>query len=138
MPTLTSSIIINASTQKVFDALTKPELVKLWQYGKILTTNWVTGSEINFKTEYEAKVNEQWGTVLEIQPPQLIKYNLFTPGPRHEDKIENYCITTYMLSEVKDRTKLELIHEDNRPGTFIASNLQPILITLKKIVESLP
>ncbi len=43
-----STIIINASAQKVWETLTKPELVKLWQYGSDLLTDWKEGSEIKF------------------------------------------------------------------------------------------
>lgn len=48
-----STITLNASVKKVWDTLTKPELVKLWQYGSDLTTNWDVGSDINFRTEWE-------------------------------------------------------------------------------------
>jgi uncharacterized protein YndB with AHSA1/START domain len=75
MATNISTINIKASTQKVWDALTKPELVKLLQYGSELTTNWNVGSEIKFRTEWEGKVFEQWGTVLEMRTNELIKYN---------------------------------------------------------------
>jgi len=136
MATNTSSIIINASTQKVFDALTNPELVKLWQFGRVVTTDWKTGSEIKFKTEGGEKVLEQWGTVLEIRINELIKYNLFTPTPNLEDKTENYCITSYVLTKDEEQTRLELIQEDNRPNAFAPGTLAPILVSLKKIAET--
>jgi uncharacterized protein YndB with AHSA1/START domain len=136
MATNTSSIIINASTQKVFDALTNPELVKLWQFGRVVTTDWKTGSEIKFKTEGGGKVLEQWGTVLEIRTNELIKYNLFTPTPNLEDKTENYCITSYVLTKDEEQTRLELVQEDNRPNAFAPGTLAPILVSLKKIAET--
>ena len=66
MPTYTAEIIVEASTQKVFDALTKPELIKLWQYGRVVTTNWKVGGNIKFRSEWEgrAETSEQWGTIL--------------------------------------------------------------------------
>ena len=73
MATHTADIKINASTQKVFAALTKPELIKLWQYDRVLTTQWTTGSEIKFTTAADGKLFEQWGTVLEVRPNELIK-----------------------------------------------------------------
>lgn len=136
MATNISSIIINTSTQKVFDTLTNPELVKLWQYGREVITDWQTGSEIKFRTEGEGKVLEQWGTVLEMRTNKLIKYNLFTPAPNLEDKIENYFITSYVLTKDKGQTKLEIIQEDNRPSAFPTGILMPILVSLKKIAET--
>jgi uncharacterized protein YndB with AHSA1/START domain len=136
MATHTSTITINASTQKVFEALTKPELIKLWQHGRMLTTDWKTGGEIKFRTQLEEKVLEQWGTVLEIRTNELIKYNLFTPRPDLEDKIENYCVTSYVLTNDNGQTKVEIIQEDNRPNGFVAETLKPILVSLKRMAEN--
>ena len=80
------------------DTLTKPALVKLWQYGSDLITNWEVGSIIRFRTEWEGKVFEQWGEVLEVKPPELLKYSLFAPRPGLEDKPENYFIMSYVLT----------------------------------------
>ena len=135
MATHTSAITIEASTQKVFDALTNPELVKLWQYGRVLATDWTTGSEIRFSAESEGKVFEQWGTVLEVRSNELIKYNLFTPAPGLEDKIENYCVTSYVLTNDNGNTRIEIIQEDNRPNGFVPTTLKGILVSLKEIAE---
>ena len=46
----------NASKQKIWDILTKPEFVKLWQYGSELQTSWEIGTTIKFRTEWQGKV----------------------------------------------------------------------------------
>ena len=51
-----STIKINAPIHKVWDIITKPEFVKLWQYGSDLLTTWESGSDIRFRTEWEDKV----------------------------------------------------------------------------------
>ncbi len=139
MPTNISTITINAPLQKVWDTLTKPELVKLWQYGSDLLTNWQAGSDIKFRTEWEGKVFEQWGKVLEVKPNELLKYSLFFPRPGLEDKPENYFIMNYVLTAEGDQTKLEITQEDNRPGAVQEApqgEENPILQSLKKITES--
>jgi len=136
MATHISSIIIKASAQKIFDTLTKPELIKLWQYGRELTTDWKAGSEIKFSTGGDGNLLEQWGTVLEIRTNELIKYNLFTPRPDLEDKIENYNVTSYILTTENGQTKVEIIQEDNRPNGFVPGTLKPILVSLKKVAEN--
>jgi uncharacterized protein YndB with AHSA1/START domain len=80
-----SVVNINAPLQKVWDALTKPELVKQWQYGSKLITDWKPGSSIRFVTEWDGKVFEQWGTVVEVIPMKSIQYSLFAPRPGLED-----------------------------------------------------
>lgn len=139
MATNISTIVLNSSKEKVWNALTQPELVKQWQYGSELITDWKSGSEIRFRNEWEGQVFEQWGTVLEILPYQKISYSLFFPRPGLEDKPENYFIMNYLLSEEKEKTKLEIIQEDNRPGAKQEENQgeeNPILQALKLLVES--
>ncbi|HSD05861.1 SRPBCC family protein [Flavobacterium sp.] len=139
MATNISKITINASTQKVWNTLTKPELVKLWQFGSDLQTNWEIGSKILFTTEWNGQIFKQWGTVLEIKPNELIKYNLFAPRPDLEDKPENYFIMSYVLTNDNGKTNLEIIQEDNRPNAVQDDEQgeeNPILKSLKEVAET--
>jgi len=139
MATNISALTINASKQRVWDVLTKPELVKLWQYGSDLQTSWKEGTEIRFTTKWEDKVFEQWGKVLEVDPTNFIKYSLFAPRPGLEDRPENYFIMKYVLAEFDGKTKLEIIQDDNRPNAIQEKpqgEENPILQALKKLAES--
>lgn len=134
-----STLILDASVQSVWDALTKPELVKLWQYGSELITSWEVGSSIRFSVAWDGKLFEQWGKVLEIQQNELIKYSLFAPRPGLEDKPENYFIMNYILTRENGKVKLEILQEDNRPDAVQEApqgEENPVLKMLKDIVES--
>lgn len=76
---------------------------------------------------------------MEIRPNELIKYSLFAPRPDLEDKPENYFVMSYNLTDENERTKLEIIQEDNRPDA-VQEELQgeenPILKLLKEVVET--
>ncbi|WP_264552980.1 SRPBCC family protein [Flavobacterium sp. N2038] len=139
MATNISVIVLNATTEKVWSVLTQPELVKQWQYGSDLITDWKVGNEIRFRNEWEGQVFEQWGTILEVIPNQKIKYSLFFPRPELEDKPENYFIMSYILTTENQKTKLEIIQEDNRPGAIQEKpqgEENPILQGLKALIES--
>ncbi|MEO7211118.1 MAG: SRPBCC domain-containing protein [Chitinophagaceae bacterium] len=139
MATNISTISIDATKSKVWDTLTKPELVKLWQYGSELVTNWEVGSDIRFRTEWEGKVFEQWGNILEVRPTELLKYSLFAPRPGLEDAPGNYFIMSYVLTTENDQTKLEIIQEDNRQGAVQEEpqgEENPVLKMLKEIAET--
>src|ERR1700744_5127585 len=116
MATNISKITIKATQQKVWASLTQPDLVKLWQYGSDLQTNWEVGSTIKFVTKWEDKIFEQWGTVLEFTPTTKLRYSLFAPRPDLDDKPENYFEMIYTLTTENGQTKLEIIQEDNRPN----------------------
>lgn len=139
MATNISTIKLNAPPGKVWDALTKPEKVKLWQFGSDLITTWEVGSKIEFVTEWEGKIFKQWGKVLEVKQNKLIKYSLFAPRPDVEDKPENYFIMNYVLTAENGQTKLEFIREDNRPNAVQEEpqgEENPVLQSLKNIVET--
>lgn len=138
MATNISTITIHASVQKVWDALTKPKLVKRWQYGSDLITNWEIGSDIKFRAEWDGKVFEQWGKVLAFQPFDFIQYSLFAPRPDLEDRPDNYFVMNYRLNEREGKTILEIMQEDNRPNApqeAPQGEENPILQMLKKIAE---
>jgi uncharacterized protein YndB with AHSA1/START domain len=139
MATNVSTIKIKAPIERVWDILTKPEFVKQWQYGSELQTDWQLGTNIRFKTEWEGKVYQQWGKVLDVRQNELIKYSLFAPNPELEDKAENYFIINYVLTDENGNTKLEIIQEDNRPGAVQEEPQgedNPILQNLRQIAES--
>ncbi|HTM67188.1 MAG TPA: SRPBCC family protein [Flavipsychrobacter sp.] len=139
MPANISTITLNATKGKVWDALTNPELVKLWQYGSELVTDWKEGGDIRFRTEWEGTVFEQWGKVLEVREMELLRYSLFAPRPGLEDKPENYFIMSYVLSsEGNGQTKLQIIQEDNRPNARQEppqGEENTVLQSLKRLVE---
>jgi uncharacterized protein YndB with AHSA1/START domain len=135
-----SKVTIHAPAMKVWDALTKPELVKQWQYGSNLITDWKVDSDIRFRSEWEGNVYEQWGKVLEVVPYQLVSYSLFAPRPGIEDKPENYFVMSYKLNEEDGTTQLTIEQNDNRPGAEVQESNeedeQSVLTVLKKLVEA--
>jgi len=140
MPENISTLWINAPQQKVWDTVTKPALVKQWQYGSDVTTSWEPGSPIKFSTAFGDQIFEQWGTVTAFQPTIFLAYSLFAPAPGREDIPENYFTMRYELSEEEAKTKLVIIQEDNRPNAKQEppqGEENPALKLLKEIAEAL-
>lgn len=144
MSTSTSRIWVRASAERVWDTVTRPDLVKQWQYGSDLITDWQIGSEIRFRSEWEGNVYEQWGTVLEFAPYQYLSYSLFAPRPGLEDKPENYFTMRYTLNEEREGVLLAIEQNDNRPGTGSSDGEnseaeddgQSVLSVLKRLAET--
>ncbi|MGN7356451.1 SRPBCC family protein [Paenibacillus sp. SAF-054] len=142
MSTSISSIRIHSAPSQVWAALTEPELVKQWQYGSILLTDWQVGSEIRFRNEWEGQTFEQWGSVLEYTPYTSLKYSLFAPRPGLEDQPENYFIMSYILTDESGSTLLRIEQQDNRPGSSAEvtessdEEGQSVLQLLKNLVET--
>lgn len=116
--TSVSSIEIDALAQKIWDTLTKPELVRLWDSAEISTT-WEPGSRIYFRSEWNEEVYEQWGKVIEFIPPLFLKYSLtrvFDHRP-DLDVLDNYFYLSYALNESNGKTTLTITEEDSRRRT---------------------
>jgi len=141
MSTSTSGILINAPIERVWDTVTRPELVKQWQYGSDLLTDWSIGGKIAFHSEWESNVYEQWGTVLEFKPCQSLRYSLFAPRPGLEDRPENYFTMSYILSGEGEGTLLTIERNDNRPDAEenqeADADGQAVLSMLKQLAESM-
>lgn len=141
--TTTSKIVIKASAASVWEAITKPELVKQWQYGANVITDWQKGSQIVYRSEWEGTVYEQRGTILEIEPNKLVKYTLFAPRPGLDNKPENYFTMTYTMEEINGQTTLTIIQDDPREPlpqkpaeeSEAEESENEVLIGLKKLVE---
>ena len=120
--------------------LTLPEHVRQWQYQSDLTTDWVVDAPIRFRAEWQGRVFEQWGTVLEFDPPTRLRYSLFAPRPGLEDRLENYFTMTYELRDVDGGSVVHFIHEDPRELDGIENNTDhddPILTALRGVAEAL-
>ena len=113
--TSTSRIEINAPATAIWNALTNPDMVKLWQYGSVLTTTWEPDAPIRFTAEWNGQRFEQWGRVIEFIPNVSLKYSLFAPRPYLTDSLENYFFMTYRLENRDGYTLLVITHDDPRP-----------------------
>jgi uncharacterized protein YndB with AHSA1/START domain len=134
-----STVKILAPAKKVWLALTSPGLVKQWQYGSDLLTTWEVGASIVFRNEWDGRVFEQKGTVLEFSPELRLKYSLFVPRPDLQDIPEHYFFMTYELAECDGITSLLVRQEYPRPSLPDESsggNDGPdVLSQLKELVE---
>jgi len=133
-----STIQINAPLASVWEAVTKPELVKQWQYGADVITDWQKGSPIVYHSEWEGTVYEQIGTILEIEPEKLVKYTLFAPRPGLDNTQENSFTMTYSLEETDGQTTLTITQDDPReqqPQEQAEESENSVLNSLKKLVE---
>jgi uncharacterized protein YndB with AHSA1/START domain len=50
-----ATITIHAPTSKVWEALTKPEIIKQYLFGTTVTTDWRVGSPITYEGIWEGK-----------------------------------------------------------------------------------
>ena len=110
--TLKTDISFEAPIDQVWKGLTDPAIVKQYFFGTDLASDWRVGGPITFSGEWEGHKYVDGGTILEIDPPRLLKYNYWSSMSGTADKPENYANVTYALSEA-DRVTTLTITQDN-------------------------
>lgn len=132
------STVINASATTVWEALTKPEIIKQYFFGTDTITDWKVGSSLIFKGEWQGKKYEDKGTVLKFEPGKLLQYNYWSSMSGIEDKPENYVTVTYFVSNEKDKTLLTISQEnipDEKMKEHSEQNWKKVLNNLKDLLE---
>ena len=129
---------IDATVFKVWEAITKPEIIKQYFFGTDTITDWKPGHPIKFRGEWEGKKYEDKGTILEMKERELIKYNYWSSMSGIEDKPENYVIVTYKLSGEDYNVTLTVTQEnirDEKMKTHSEENWKKVLNDLKSLME---
>ena len=133
-----ATISINAPIEKVWEALTKPELIKQYLFGTEVTADWQVGSSITYKGVWEGKAYEDKGKVLQNEPGKLLVSTFWSSLSGVPDIPENYQTVCYELSSENGGTRLTLTQDNNdseEGAKHSEQNWNMVLEGLKKLVE---
>jgi uncharacterized protein YndB with AHSA1/START domain len=102
--TAKTQVTIDAPPAKVWDALTKPELVKKYMMGADVKSDWKVGSSLTYTGEYKGKRFEEKGVIKKIEPRKILQATHFSTTSGKEDKPENYALVSWELQEKNGAT----------------------------------
>lgn len=128
---------INAPIEKVWNALTNPEMVKQYFFGSNQETDWKVGSEILWTGEYEGTIYKDKGTVLEYLPNQKLSYSYLSSWNGLEEKPDNYLFVSYEVQPTENGTELTITQSnyDEDKIQHSIENWAVVIDGLKKLVE---
>lgn len=129
--------VINAPVEKVWKALTDPDLVKQYFFGTTQETDWKVGSPVIWKGEYEGKEYVDKGTVLEFEPNKKLAFSYLSSWANKEDLPENYLFVSYEVEPAESGTQLTITQSnyDEERRRHSAENWASVIDGLKKLVE---
>jgi uncharacterized protein YndB with AHSA1/START domain len=133
------STVIQAPREKVWAALTRPEIVKQYFFGTNLDTDWKVGSPLFFRGEWQGKAYEDRGTVLSFEPMQSFSFNYWSAFSGREDTPETRQIIRYSLDDVGDglRVTIDQSNVDTQErADHSAQNWRGVLASLKQLLET--
>ena len=108
---VSKSIEINSNVERIWDALTNPEKIKIYLFGTEIICDWEIGSPIIFQGEYEGQKYKDKGNILDIKKGELLQYDYWSGFSGLEDKKENYSLVTYRLNRKENHILLTLAQE---------------------------
>jgi uncharacterized protein YndB with AHSA1/START domain len=132
-------VVVDASREAVWEALTSPDQVEKYFFGTRLSTDWQVGSPLTFRGEWKGQAYEDRGTVLAFDPPRSLSFNYWSSFSTIEDTPDNRQILRYELEEAETGVRVTL-HQSNidtqEHADHSAQNWKMVLDGLKKFVES--
>jgi len=137
--TAIATTTIHAPASKVWDALTKPDLIKQYLFNTEVVSEWKEGSPITYKGEWEGKTFEDKGRILKMEPEKLLMSTHWSPLSGVPDSPENYHTVTYKLSEKDGGTEVAITQDNNSSEEEKAhseENWRTVLAGMKKLLEA--
>jgi uncharacterized protein YndB with AHSA1/START domain len=130
-------IYIRTTPEKLWRALTEPELTRQYWAGTWQESTWQVGASWRIMIP-DGRVADS-GEILEHDPPRrlvLTWRNEFRP----EFREEGHSRLTYLLEQQGDMVKLIVMHEIDRPKSklieAVSTGWPPILSSLKSMLET--
>jgi uncharacterized protein YndB with AHSA1/START domain len=135
-----TSVDIAAPPEAVWRALTDPALVAKYLHGTTVETDWVEGTPIIWRGEWQGREYEDKGEVLLVDPPYRLSVTHWSPLTGEPDEPAYYHHVGYALEAIGGgRTRLTLTH-GNAPtqeaaDAMVENGWRPTLDAIKQLVE---
>jgi uncharacterized protein YndB with AHSA1/START domain len=143
--TASASVVVDAPRQRVWEALTDPELVCQYFMGAEVATDWQVGHPITFTGTWKDKPFQDKGEILSFEPQEEMSYSHWSPLSGAADVPDNYHVVRITLDDTDDGTRVTL-EQSNLNGEISDADLesrgdyeknwQGTLEGLKKVAEA--
>lgn len=138
--TAETKVSIDAPADKVWKALTTPELIAKYFYGTKVTTDWKEGSAITYEGEYNGTQYKDKGIIKKFEPNKVFSATYWSSMGGKEDTPDNYNLVTYTLEETHNRTIVTLTQDNiatDQERLQMLTNWNSVLAELKNVAEML-
>lgn len=103
---VTRSVVLNASPERVWEALTHPGMTKEYLFNCEVRSDWRKGSTLQWTGNYNGRPVDEHGKVLDVIPGRLIKYSGFDRLAEGDATREGDVYITHELVPYGSKTKL--------------------------------
>ncbi len=139
--TVSESIDVNASIEKVWEALTKPAIIKKYLFDTNTETDWKVGSNIVFSGEYQGHTYRDKGVITENIFHKKISYSYWSGFSGLQDLPENYSTVSYTLQKTSDSltrfTWTQIGYANEEVHAHSQGGMKEFIEQIKNIIEQL-
>lgn len=129
--TFTYVIFIEATPERVWQALTDGEATRQFRAGRRVTSDWALGATVHYYHD-DTDDFEVSGTVLEHDPPRRLS---LTWSDRNKGRSEDTTVT-FEIRPIGGSVKLALAHEPLAEDAQARQGWAAILSSLKSFIET--
>lgn len=106
--TVDKTIEIAAPVARVWEAMTRPELISQYFFNTEVVTTWEPGTPLIFQGEFNGQSYQDKGEILQFVPQKTIQYSYWSGFSGLADLPENYSTVTYQVEGGPDKTTVHL------------------------------
>jgi uncharacterized protein YndB with AHSA1/START domain len=128
---------IDADRERVWTAMTDPDLVSDWMMGAKVCSDWTPGGDITWSGEYQGQSFEDRGNIIEIEHAKRLVHTHYSPMSGADDVPENHHRVEWNLEDNGESTELtlEMPVESDEQGEEFERNWGTMLDSLKAVAE---
>jgi uncharacterized protein YndB with AHSA1/START domain len=129
---------VDATPERVWQALTDPDEIAQYMFGSRVETDWQPGSPITWSGEYDGRPYQDKGEVLEAVPGKRLAVTHYSALGGDADVPENYHTVRYELVATGNGTTLTLTQDGStseEQAHQFSRNWQGMLDGLRQVVE---
>jgi uncharacterized protein YndB with AHSA1/START domain len=133
-----ASILVAVPADRVWTALTDPDIVKEYFLGTNVASTWREGDPVTFTGEWKGKSYQDKGVVLENRPNELLRISHYSPLTGLPDVPENYHTVEYRLAEKPGGTEVTITQGNNKSDSEAEESAklwEMVLGNLKELLE---
>jgi uncharacterized protein YndB with AHSA1/START domain len=130
--------VILATPDRVWQALTDPELIRQYLFGTHVVTDWHPGSAIVYRGEWQGEAYEDKGVILEVEPEKRLVSTYWSALSGLPDEPAYYKTVTYELTVEGDGTRVSVTQDNNatpEEAEHSSQNWRSVLQGMKDLLE---
>jgi uncharacterized protein YndB with AHSA1/START domain/DNA-binding transcriptional ArsR family regulator len=107
-------IYIRTTPERLWEAITDPEIRAKYNFGAGVVTDWKPGSELRLESKHANGLLGD-GEVLEVDPPRRLVHTMRALWG-DDVKAEGFSRVTWEIEQIKDSCRVTLTHDQLREG----------------------